>query len=244
MTSLQAAFKQAIQKQFQLESRELAAEALPSSRERKEILFYEASEGGAGVLRQLVEDPAVIPSLARQALEVCHFNPDTLEDTAADRCGKACYECLLDYGNQPDHLLLDRFAIRDVLAQLAKATCKPAGGMGNRAERMAALRAKCDSALEKKWLDLLDALALLPPSHAQYRVEGLYTDPDFYYQEHNAAIYIDGPPHDTIEQIKKDEEITARLKQHGYAVIRFHHAKDDWTQVFLKHPDVFGKPQK
>ena len=83
MASLQAAFKQAIQKQFQLESRELAAEALPSSRERKEILFYEASEGGAGVLRQLVEDPTVIPQLARQALEICHFDPDTLEDTAA-----------------------------------------------------------------------------------------------------------------------------------------------------------------
>jgi ATP-dependent helicase YprA (DUF1998 family) len=250
MASLQAAFKQAIQKQFQLESRELAAEALPSSRERKEILFYEASEGGAGVLRQLVEDPTVIPALARQALEICHFDPDTLKDTAAERCGKACYQCLLDYGNQPDHLLLDRFAIRDVLAQLAQATCKPAGGMGNRAERMAALRAKCDSGLETKWLDLLDGLALLPPSHAQYRVEGLYTDPDFYYQEHNAAIYVDGPPHDTAEQIAKDEEITKRLQEHGYAVIRFHHNPDQekqkaaWTQVFLAHPDVFGVPRK
>src|SRR4029077_8624464 len=128
---------------FQLESRELASEALPSSKDRKEILFYESSEGGAGVLRQLVEDPMVIPRLARQALEICHFNPDTLEDLAADRCGKACYECLLDYGNQPDHLLLDRFLIKGILSQLAGSTCQPAGGMGSRAERMEKLRARC-----------------------------------------------------------------------------------------------------
>jgi ATP-dependent helicase YprA (DUF1998 family)/very-short-patch-repair endonuclease len=244
MASLQSAFKGAIQKLFQLESRELASEALPSSRDRKEILFYEASEGGAGVLRQLVEDPTVIPKLARQALEICHFNPDTLEDLAADRCGKACYECLLDYGNQPDHLLLDRFVIRDLLGQLSKATCKPAGGMGTRGERMAALRAKCDSGLETKWLDLLDELMLRPPSDAQYRVKDVYTDADFFYREFNAAIYIDGPPHDSVEQIAKDEEITQQLLERGYAVIRFHHARDDWKAVFLKHPDVFGVPQK
>jgi very-short-patch-repair endonuclease len=243
MASLQWAFKQAIQKLFQLESRELASEALPSSRDRKEILFYESSEGGAGVLRQLVEDPTVIPRLARQALEICHFDPDTLEDTAADRCGKACYECLLDYGNQPDHLLLDRYLIRDLLAQLSQATCRPAGGMGSRAERMDKLRAKCDSKLEKKWLDTLDGLTLRPPSDAQHRIEGAFTDPDFFYREYNAAIYVDGPPHDTPEQIQKDEQITARLQELGYVVIRFHHSRDDWNAVFRRHPDIFGEAQ-
>jgi very-short-patch-repair endonuclease len=243
MASLQWAFKQAIQKLFQLESRELASEALPSSRDRKEILFYESSEGGAGVLRQMVEDPSVIPRLARQALEICHFDPDTLADTAADRCGKACYECLLDYGNQPDHLLLDRYLIRDLLAQLAQATCRPAGGMGSRAERMDKLRAKCDSKLEKKWLDTLDGLMLRPPSDAQHRIEGAFTDPDFFYREYNAAIYVDGPPHDTPEQIQKDEEITARLQELGYVVVRFHHSRDDWNAVFRRHPDIFGQAQ-
>lgn len=240
MASLQAAFRESIQKLFQLESRELATEALPSPRERKEILFYEASEGGAGVLRQLVEDPEVIPKLARQALEICHFDPDTLEDTASDRCGKACYECLLDYGNQPDHPLLDRFLIRDLLVQITKGSCKPAGGMGTRAERMVLLRKRCDSGLEKKWLDLLDGLVLRPPSDAQFLIEAATTRPDFYYREYNAAIYIDGPPHDTMDQIKKDEEITKRLQDFGYVVIRFHHSRDDWKAVFLKHPDVFG----
>jgi hypothetical protein len=83
MASLQAAFKEAIQKHFQLEPRELACEPMPTPKDRQEILFYEASEGGAGVLRQIVEDPAVLPMLARSALEICHFDPDTMEDRGA-----------------------------------------------------------------------------------------------------------------------------------------------------------------
>ena len=159
MASLQAAFKEAIQKHFQLEPRELSCEPMPSPQDRQEILFYEASEGGAGVLRQIAEDPAVLPLLARRALEICHFDPDTLEDKGAQTCGKACYECLLDYGNQPDHKDLDRHLIRDLLAELSRSECRPAGGAGSRAERMAALRKRCDSQLEKRWLDLVDDAA-------------------------------------------------------------------------------------
>ena len=82
--SLQAAFKQAIQQHFQLESRELACEPMPSPRNREEVFFHEVSEGGTGVLRQLVDDPAVVPALARRALAICHFDPDTLEDRGAE----------------------------------------------------------------------------------------------------------------------------------------------------------------
>ncbi|MCX6354171.1 MAG: DEAD/DEAH box helicase [Candidatus Aureabacteria bacterium] len=242
MASLQAAFKEAIQKHFQLEPRELSCEAMPSTKDRREILFYESSEGGAGVLRQLVEDPKVIPALARQALEICHFDLDTLEDKAAETCGKACYACLLDYGNQPDHLILERYPIKDILLELARAECKPAGGAGSRSDRMAALRKRCDSKLESKWLDLMDALMLRPPSDAQYLIESCSTRPDFFYQEYNAAIYIDGPPHDEPDQIRADEEITRRLMETGYIVIRFHH-RADWGDIFRKHPDIFGVPQ-
>lgn len=244
MASLQAVFKEAIQKRFQLEPGELSSEAMPSPKpkDRQEILFYEASEGGAGVLRQLVEDPKIIPVLARSSLEICHFDPETLEDRAAETCGKACYECLLDYGNQPDHQILDRYLIRDILAELARSESRPAGGAGSRAERMAALRKLCDSKLEQKWLDLVDALVLRPPSDAQYLIESCSTRPDFFYREHNTAIYIDGPPHDEPDHIREDETITQRLMEMGYIVIRFHH-KADWTKIFRHHPDIFGEPQ-
>ncbi|OFV82724.1 MAG: hypothetical protein A2W26_09840 [Acidobacteria bacterium RBG_16_64_8] len=242
MASLQAVFKEAIQKHFQLESRELACESMPMARDRQEILFYEASEGGAGVLRQIVEDPTVLLTLARRALELCHFDPDTLEDGGAQTCGKACYECLLDYGNQPDHKDLDRNLIRDLLSELSRSECRPAGGAGSRAERMAALRKRCDSQLEKRWLDMVDELMLRPPSDAQYRVPGYFTQADFFYREDNAAIYIDGPPHDEPAQLREDDSTTQALIEMGYIVIRFPY-KDDWRRIFRRHPDVFGTPR-
>lgn len=243
MAGLQAAFKQAIQQYFQLEPRELSCEPMPTRIDRQEILFYESSEGGAGVLRQLAEEPAVLPLLAKRALQICHYDAESLEDTAADRCGKACYECLLDYGNQPDHKDLDRRLLRDLLAELAGAECRAAGGAGSRAERLVALRGRCDSKLEQRWLDVLDGLGLRLPGEAQYKIPNYYTQPDFYYTESNAAIYVDGPPHDEPDQIRSDEETTKALMEMGYIVIRFHH-KDDWGAVFCRHPDVFGVPNE
>jgi ATP-dependent helicase YprA (DUF1998 family)/very-short-patch-repair endonuclease len=242
MAGLQAAFKEAIQKHFQLEPRELSCEPMPSAQERREILFYEASEGGAGVLRQIAEDPVVLPLLARRALEICHFDPDTLEDKGARTCGKACYECLLDYSNQPDHKDLDHHLIGNLLHELSQSMCRPAGGTGSRAERMARLRKRCDTKLEIRWLDLADALMLRPPSDGQYLIESCSTRPDFYYSEYNAAIYIDGPIHDEPDQIREDEAITQRLMEMGYIVIRFHH-KADWKDIVRRHPDIFGTPR-
>jgi len=239
MAGLQAAFKQAIQQHFQLEPRELSCEPMPSPRDRQEILFYEAAEGGAGVLRQLAEDPKILPALARRALEICHFDPDTLEDRGSETCGKACYECLLDYGNQPDHKDLDRALIRDQLAALARSECRPSGGTGSRAERVAALRKRCDSKLEQRWLDLIDKQMLRLPDEAQFRVPHLFAQPDFFYRESNTAIFVDGPPHDEADQMREDQEINQRLMEAGYIVVRFHY-KEDWAAIVLKHPDVFG----
>ena len=241
--SLQAAFKQAIQQRFQLEPRELSCEPMPSPRLREEVFFYEVSEGGAGVLRRLVDDPAVLPDLARRALAICHYDPDTLEDRAAERCGKACYECLLDYANQPDHKDLDRALIRDLLADLARAECRPAGGEGSRAERLAALRQRCDSRLEERWLDRLNEWGLRLPSDAQYRIPSYATQPDFFYRDASAAIYVDGPPHDSPHQIREDDATTETLIRMGYIVIRFHH-EDDWLSIFRRHADVFGTPNE
>ena len=86
---------------------------------------------------------------------------------------------------------------------------------------------------------MLDALVLRPPSDAQFLIETCSTRPDFYYREHNAAIYIDGPAHDESAQIRADEEITQRLMETGYIVIRFHH-RADWQEIFARHPDIFG----
>lgn len=245
MAGLQSALKRAIQEYFQLEPTELSCEAMPSARDhnRQEILFYEATEGGAGVLRQLVEKKKIIPDLARKALEICRFDPDTLEDLGSETCGKACYKCLLDYYNQPDHSLLDRHLIRDFLAQLAHSESKLSGGLGSRSERIEKLRKVCDSDLERQWLNLLEKQNLKLPSDAQYQIEECSTRSDFFYKKYNVAIYIDGPPHDRPDQIRNDEEIKRKLIESGYSVIRFHH-KEDWKEVFRQHPDIFGTFEK
>ena len=85
----------------------------------------------------------------------------------------------------------------------------------------------------------VDSLGLRLPSDAQYRIPQVATRPDFYYRGSNAAIYIDGPPHDAPDQIRKDDGITNALNEFGYIVIRFHHAAE-WSTVFRRHPDVFG----
>ena len=240
MAGLQAALKQAIQQHFQLEPRELACEAHAlGARPARDPLLRGFGRAAQGSCVNSPRTPRVLPLLARQALVICHYDPQSLEDQAADRCGKACYECLLDYGNQPDHRYLDRALIRDLLAQLSRAECRPAGGAGSRGDRLAALQGRCDSQLERRWLAQLDELNLRLPTDAQYQIPGYYTQPDFFYREANAAIYIDGPPHDAPDQIREDDATTRRLIERGYIVIRFHH-KEDWLSIFRHHADVFG----
>src|SRR5260370_38967999 len=125
MASLQAILKSAIQVKYQLEDNELAAEPLPKIDERDLILFYESAEGGAGVLRRLLDDPYAIREVAQEALRLCHFDPETGDDLrraprAQEDCESACYDCLLNYYNQRDHRLLDRQAIRDFLLALTQ----------------------------------------------------------------------------------------------------------------------------
>jgi superfamily II DNA/RNA helicase/very-short-patch-repair endonuclease len=120
LASFEAAFAAAVRERYQLEDAELATVALPSDRpeERRAFGLYEAAEGGAGALRQLVEDPAAVARCAELALYRCHYEPDPAADGGwADRgraagrrddCEAACYDCLLSYANQPDHRRLDR----------------------------------------------------------------------------------------------------------------------------------------
>ena len=78
------------------------------------------------------------------------------------------------------------------------------------------------------------------PSDVQYDVPGYFTRPDFFYRDANAAIYVDGPPHDAAHQLRDDDGTTQALIERGYIVVRFYHA-DDWEAIFRLHPDVFGE---
>jgi very-short-patch-repair endonuclease len=243
MASLQAALKSAIQVVFQLEDQELAAEPLPSAKDRREIMLYESAEGGAGVLRQIVERPAMLAQVAREALEICHFAPDGTDLKRAKRaredCEAACYDCLMSYGNQYDHESLDRHKIRDLLLRLAGAMVIASPTAALRTEHLQALLERCDSELERRWVRWLDLKGFRLPSSAQQLVEKCHTKPDFIYDECNAVVYIDGPPHDHPDRQARDAAQQVAMEDLGFEVIRFHH-EDDWDGIRAKYPHVFG----
>jgi ATP-dependent helicase YprA (DUF1998 family)/very-short-patch-repair endonuclease len=248
LASLQAALKRAIQVDYQLEDAELAAEPLPSREERRLILFYEAAEGGAGVLRRLLDDPGALARVARQALQLCHFDPTTGEDRrrapqAREDCEAACYDCLMSYTNQADHRLLDRRGIRERLVQLTRAHVDASPGPVPRAEHLAGLLRQCQSGLERQWLDYLEARGLRLPTHAQRLIEACRTRPDFLYLTDSAlvVVYVDGPAHEYPERQARDAQQVACLEDLGYSVLRFG-AEADWPGLITAHPNLFGVP--
>ncbi len=245
MVSLQAALKNAIQIQYQMEENELATELLPDDDRPRLLLLYESAEGRAGVLQRLLNDPDAFAHVARRALELCHFDPVTGDDRrraerATEDCEAACYDCLMHYGNQPDHRRLDRQKIRDLLLQLAQTRAQAAPSGQTRAEHLAMLERLAGSELERRWLKHLEAHNLRLPSHAQHLIEACGTRPDFFYADHQAAIYIDGPPHDFPERRQRDATQTECMEDSGYLVIRFHH-QDNWATTIAQYPHIFGR---
>lgn len=240
MATLQSALKQGIQQIYQLEPNELAVDPLPSFDERRILFFYEASEGGAGVLRQVAEEPHALAEVVKAALTICHFNPETGEDEGRENCEAACYDCLLEYGNQPDHRNIDRALVANLLMDLSQAVTEISGSRHTRVDHLDGLLRACDSELERRWLQRVHQSQLRLPSHGQHLISACSTRPDFYYNGVNTAIFIDGPIHDETDQKAADEEITARLIAAGYLVIRFHHAAD-WNSIFDQYADVFGQ---
>lgn len=122
MATLQHALVRAMETEHVLEAGELLSEPLPTRDNRSAILFYEASEGGAGVLKRLMDGAARWQRLAAVALDLMHYTHAnrTLTDEE-DACVAGCYRCILSYYNQTDHELIDRRdpVVRDVLMRMA-----------------------------------------------------------------------------------------------------------------------------
>lgn len=248
ITTLQFAIKRGIEEEFQIEESEIMAEPLPTHDRRNAILFYESAEGGAGVLTRLVSDRSAIARVADRALRICHYEPSgTWQESSIESsntnedCEAGCYRCLLSYYNQPDHELLDRRNkdVFKILTSLTNAKIKISSDGRTHDEQAEQLKRLSNSSLEQEWLKYIKESGYRLPDRAQVTLEEFNTRPDYIYP-HGTVIYIDGPHHDQPGQQKIDEDITKKLKNAGYEVIRFPKERERWPGIIARYPDVFG----
>lgn len=249
MISLQYAIKRGIEQEFQLEESELAAEPLPDHANRRAILFYEAAEGGAGVLTRLVNDGGAVPRVARRALEVCHYQSISGEWTGPDDlvngdegCEAGCYRCLLSYSNQPEHRLIDRQDedMLNLFCRLISSAYSDLELAVAAGDSLEALHNAATSSLEKEWLSFMDRNGYRLPDKAQPYLSVYATRPDFAYTGLQTLIYIDGPHHGTELRETADEAINQSLVDAGYTVVRFPVDHSSWPDILAKYAWVFG----
>lgn len=257
--TLQHAIKRGIESIFQLEESELMAEPLPTRDNRQAILLYEAAEGGAGVLTRIATEPNALAAVAAEALEIMHFKRPEQDGTWSKKelteemdsrgnpiCEAGCYKCLLSYYNQPDHPLIDRKdkensgLILEILCRLTNGHAKQ-GTEGRAPEQHSAELARtAGSTLEHAWLNYVEEHGLRKPDRGQYTISSAETCADFFYEDYQLVVFIDGPHHESTVQRAKDESITCRLEELGYIVIRFTKNVDEWPAIFGGHADLFG----
>lgn len=249
MISLQYALKRGIEQEFQLEEAELAAEPLPDRDRRAAILFYEAAEGGAGVLTRLVSDPGALGRVARKALEICHYasksgmwsGPDDLRNLD-DQCEAGCYRCLLSYYNQPDHSDIDRKNedMLDLLCRLTRSVHKPLERELAARDRFEEMWNASSSSLEKEWLRFIRSNGYRLPDKAQPYLPVYGTRPDFAYSDAQTLVYIDGPHHATMIRETSDAIVERHLVDAGYTVVRFDTDRASWPTILARYAWVFG----
>ena len=240
MATLQAALKRGIEMTFQIEESELVAEPLPKADERRALMFYEAAEGGAGVLTRIASDPASLAQVASNALKLLHYNapqgPWKLEDLPALEqtnalgnriCEAGCYQCLLSYFNQPDHENINRRNVDalKVLVALANAEVQPKAIVSDETNRVT-------NALLDQWLLALDASGLRRPDALQVSVNQGATTAAGQYKSARALVFLDAI----------DSETAALLTDKGWQVLNFSDPSQ-WQAQFAAYFDVFGNEE-
>jgi ATP-dependent helicase YprA (DUF1998 family) len=242
LTTVQHALLRGIESVFQLEEGEISAEPMPMRDARTGFLFYEATEGGAGVLTRLVAEPERIAEVAREALAIMHFDvagdlPEAataLVDVPDTKCVAACYRCVMSYYNQPDHELLDRRdkEARALLLRLARARLTGLEApVVRRSTRPAALSGGDASATGEvaAWLDYAQARELPVPDREPLVVDGQTLA--LVWRAHYVVALLDPP----------DAALSARLEDKGFEVVVLGHDAAAWAEPTATLARLLGR---
>ncbi|MBI2744615.1 MAG: DEAD/DEAH box helicase [Burkholderiales bacterium] len=248
MATLQAALKRGIEMTFQIEESELVAEPLPKQDERQALLFYEASEGGAGVLTRLATEPQAMAQVAAAALRVMHYRAPTgpwtvdglpeLEQKTVDGhsiCEAGCYQCLLSYFNQPDHGHINRRNTQatEMLVALANAQVTPGkpelGQPPPPPSAASAAPAGPKDVLWPQWQQALQAGAHKAPDQAQLPVLGGRLIVAGQYKAARTLV--------VLQPVAADHQ--AELADKGWSILDMSNPAL-WQEQFAAHRHVFS----
>lgn len=208
------------------------------------MLLVESAEGGAGVLRRLVDDESTLAKAARTALEIMHFDPISGNDLARERaasgeepCVRACYDCLLSYGNQGMHESMNRHLVRDLMLRLSRSAMAPAGTASR--SQAAAEDAHGQVPANPAAAEFVTWLAgreLRLPDQVDGETGGASPDLIYRLPDGNVAIFVEsgegtGPGRDDIAR--------ERLRDAGWSVITVG-PTGQWPDIVARYPSVFG----
>lgn len=244
--SFMYALERGIEAEFQLEDSELSSELLPDAGGRGRALFVESAEGGAGVLRRLVDEADVLARAARRALDICHFDWPSgadkggIVDRTQERCARSCYDCLLSYSNQGYHLLINRHLARDLLLACAGASTVKAGAHRDPEDAWEEAQAAAEADQPRlEFVSWLKEMEYRCPDEVGGTVDGLDARPDLIYRTRNGpvAVFVDGP--DDEGRPGRDEPAEDELRDLGWSVIRVPHGAT-YSEIVRRYPSVFG----
>ena len=242
MATLQAALKRGIEMTFQIEEAELVAEPLPTNEDRKALMFYEAAEGGAGVLTRLATEPKTLALVASAALRLMHHNDpegvwavDALEDLEQKHnglsiCEAGCYQCLLSYFNQPDHDNINRRNAETLSLLVALANAEVVLSATTQPSQAGNGSSMSDDATLHAWLQALDDAGLRRPDAMEVPINQGAAIAAGQYKTARALIFLH----------PIDEVISITLADKAWRVLDFSDP-GQWSAQFANHPDVFGK---
>jgi len=235
IVTLQYALKRAIEMIYQIEPRELGV-SLMGDLENPNIFIYEAAQGSLGILSQIVEEHGAFQRIVKKAIEICRFSEENYKDPAS-------YDDLLSYYNQRYHLDIDRFEIKEALTMMQDAKVEY-GLKDNQIDydsHYQSLLKQYDknSSTELKFLEYLFKNGLRLPDSAQERIDGIYSQPDFFY-EPDVWVFCDGTPHDQSETKEQDKKVRDAIRNRGEQVWVYYY-KDNLSEKVAERGDIFKK---